>query len=238
LLVRDGRLDADAPVSRYLNGLPGWAGEITARHLAHHVAGLPAAGEIERRLADGDWTTERVLATLGEPQALSPGGTHVYSNAGYVLLAQLVAEIAGEPFDRFVRARMFEPLGLTDIGFAGPHIERFPQASLLGASRPLTVGDGGLWTSAGAFARWLEAQNRDAFDVAAIVEAPDRDGDYGWGIGLRTFRGERSFIHGGEWTGAVAKCVRCPALGLAVVALAAGPSIEALNALVEAALAE
>jgi CubicO group peptidase (beta-lactamase class C family) len=243
LLVRDGQLDADAPVSRYLPALPSWADRITPRQLAHHTAGLPAAGEMERALGSSDWTMARMLAALSELREPhdEPGRAHVYSNVGYILLAQIVAEVASMSFEHFAQTRLFAPLGLDDMVFAGLQIDNFPQAPLLGPSRPLTVGDGGLWSSAGAFARWLDAQNHDALGVAAIVEAPARlgdgqNGDYGWGIGVRSWRGVRSFIHAGQWQGAVARSVRCPDLGLSVVAMASGPSVDALGALIDAAL--
>ena len=106
---------------------------------------------------------------------------------------------------------------------------------------PLTHGDGGLWSTARAFALWLHHQNLDTLRIAALVTAPGRliDGtsvDYGWGLGLRQHRDQPLLIHGGEWAGAQAKAVRSPELGMAVVGLAAGAPFEILNRLVAAAL--
>jgi CubicO group peptidase (beta-lactamase class C family) len=237
LLVRDGQLDPDAPVAEYLGGLPAWGNAITARQLLHHTAGLPEAGVAETVL-EGNWTEAAVTAYLAGLDTLSypPGTEHRYSNLGYILLARLVAGISDTPFADFVASRL---AGDPAIGFTSD-ISAFQQAAYLGPA-PLTQGDGGLWTTAAALAGWLNHQNRDPLRLAAIVEAPGRlnDGtavDDGWGVGLREYRGERLLIHGGGWTGATCKTVRCPAFGIVVVTLTAGADMQKVIALTDAAL--
>lgn len=238
LLVRDGRIDPDRPVADYIGGLPPWSALITPRQLAHHSSGLPAAGVLEAD-CNGDWTEAFVIDALNDLAALptAPGAVYSYSNAGYVLLARLVGQVSGMPLDAFAAARLFGPLGLKDMGFGSAA----PQLAMLGPRLPLSLGDGGLWSTAREFARWLEQQNRDTLGIAELVAAPGRlsDGsrvDYGWGLGLRRHRGEALLIHGGEWPGAAAKAVRSPTLGIAVVGMAAGGGFERLNQLVGAAL--
>lgn len=237
LLVRDGRIDPDRPVSNYVGGLPPWSATVTPRHLAHHTSGLPPAGELEARMT-GDWTEAFVFDALADLAELPtpPGAAHSYSNAGYIVLARVIAEASGMPLAEFAASRLFSPLSLDGIGFT-TDLASQPQAPLLGPSLPLTHGDGGLWSTARAFAQWLHHQNRDTLGIADLVTAPGHlnDGapvDYGWGLGLRQHRGHPLLIHGGEWTGAQAKAVRSPTLGLAVVGIAAGAEFETLNQLV------
>lgn len=242
VLVRDGQFDPDQPVASYLDGLPGWTAGITPRHLAHHIAGLPAAGVLEAGIS-GDWTDEFAFdALIQSGPATAPGAAYAYSNVGYILLARIVERISCEPFATFVASRLLEPLGIDGMGFA-TDIAAFPQAALLGSSLPLTHGDGGLWSTGAAFAFWLHRQNQDALGIADVVESPGWLADsgevsYGWGLGLRIHRDHKLLIHGGEWTGAVAKAVRCPALGVAVVAMAADAPFETLDRLVEAVLSD
>ena len=240
LLVRDGQLDPDAPISRYVGGLPDWGREVTARQLAHHTAGLPEAG-IAEAAAQGDWTEDAALAYLSRLESLpaAPGTTYRYANLGYILLARVIAAVTGRDFAEFVADRLELPEGME---FSNK-IAGYAQSASLGQPLPLSFGDGGLWTTAGAFARWLDTQNRDRQGIAPLVTEPAalRDGTtvpYGWGLGLRSFRGRPLYIHGGEWAGATAKAVRCPSLGISIVVLASGPPIEAVSALVDTVLAQ
>ena len=52
-----------------------------------------------------------LAADRPEPIA-APGSRRIYSNAGYELLAGLVAERAAMPFEDYVREAVFEPLGM------------------------------------------------------------------------------------------------------------------------------
>ena len=239
LLVRDARLDPDAPIADLLGELPEWSRTITARHLAHHMAGLPGAGVAEAVIT-GHWTEAAVTTSLAQLAALphAPGAVHLYSNLGYVLLARLVSAATGTAFHAFVAERL---LGWDGIGFTAA-IETFPQSSALGTRLPLTQGDGGLWTTAPAFALWLAAQNADRLGIESLVTTPAHLGDgsrvdYGWGLGLRAVEGHGLLIHGGAWQGATAKAMRCPALGLSVVVLSSGGTIEAVVSLADAVFA-
>ena len=237
LLVCDGVVDPGRPVSDYVGGLPHWSGAITPRQLAHHTSGLPPAGELEAGLS-GDWTDAFVFDALSELPELSspPDATYSYSNAGYVLLAQIIAAASGMPLAELASRRLFEPLGLRDIGYLSI-LAGQPHLPLLGPSLPLSHGDGGLWSTARSFAQWLQQQNRDTLGIAQLTTAPGElnDGtpvDYGWGLGLRQHRGRPLLIHGGERQGAAANAVRSPELDLAVVGMAAGVEFETLNRLV------
>lgn len=240
-LAKAGTLDVDAPVARYVSGLPAWAAVVTPRQLAHHVSGLPGD---DGALGDpaAHWTVERAMAVLRRLQQppREPGTAWVYSNLGYVLLAELASRAAGSSFAD-VAAEMLKTLGIGEMVFAGPDVAAFQQSQRLGPVLPLTVGDGGLWCTARGYVKWLEAMNADALGLAEHLAEPGRltdgsDTDYGWGIGLRTFRGAPLYIHGGEWPGAVAKAVRSPSFRLAVAAFASGSSIDAIVALVDAVL--
>lgn len=207
LLVRAGRIDVEAPLGRYLVDLPGWRDSVTIRQVLHHIAGLPEAGDLERGLPSGHWTNARVLQQLKNLDGLpfSPGAGYHYSNAGYICLAAIVEIASGIPFSRFAQEKLFQPLGLEDMVILPENtIPPYPQRDAMGGSLPLSTGDGGLWTTAAAFARWLDLQNRDCLHVGGLLEQPGRlaDGsntDYGWGVGLRSFRGRSMFIHGGGW---------------------------------------
>jgi CubicO group peptidase (beta-lactamase class C family) len=104
LLTKDGGLDIESPLSRWLPELPAWAGSARVRHLLHHTAGLPADSKIDAVIAGGgDRTTSGVLHALARFPSLdrSSGTEYGYSGAGYVCLATVVERAAGRPLPDF-----------------------------------------------------------------------------------------------------------------------------------------
>lgn len=81
--VEEGAIDLDDPA-----GPPG----STVRHLLAHTSGLPFEGN----------------AIMAEP-----GRLRIYSNPGFDLLGQLMAERADEPFAAILDRRVLAPLGMT-----------------------------------------------------------------------------------------------------------------------------
>ncbi|UCC47815.1 MAG: beta-lactamase family protein, partial [Gemmatimonadota bacterium] len=115
LLVEEGRVDLDAPVSSYLPWFTGAGKEtITVRQLLLHRGGLPGWipfwQEVQGRAA-----YQEALAAV-EPIA-PPGDTTVYSDLGFMMLGFLVEEVGGVPLDEFLDQRLFAPLGMGDSGF-------------------------------------------------------------------------------------------------------------------------
>ncbi|HEY2484905.1 MAG TPA: serine hydrolase domain-containing protein [Candidatus Binataceae bacterium] len=65
----------------------------------------------------GEGTLDDMIAQLAKvPLEFSPGTAWNYSHSTDVL-GYLVGKISGEPFDEFLRKRIFEPLGMSDTGF-------------------------------------------------------------------------------------------------------------------------
>jgi serine-type D-Ala-D-Ala carboxypeptidase len=56
----------------------------------------------------------------GTPLARRPGSAMLYSSFGYNLLGDIVRRVSGQPFWKFVRTRIFEPLGMADSYFVLP----------------------------------------------------------------------------------------------------------------------
>ena len=66
---------------------------------------------------------ERLLERYGKPK-FEPGDRSAYSNIGYLVLGELVAEVSGTPYERYVVERVLEPLGARRTGFSFPAEER------------------------------------------------------------------------------------------------------------------
>jgi CubicO group peptidase (beta-lactamase class C family) len=118
-LVERGRLDLQTDVNTYLKSfqLAARHGPITLNHLLTHTAGfderLLGAGA---RSAQDVEPSSRYLARSMPPTFMEPGRVISYSNHGYALVGHLVEEVSGRPFADYVRAEIFEPLGMWRSG--------------------------------------------------------------------------------------------------------------------------
>ena len=121
LQLRDeGRIDLDAPVTRYLPWFevppsPGKAPPITIAHLLSHTAGHRRR---DRRHAGGG-VSGLVIALLvpGSP----PGERFHYSNVGYKALGLVLEALEGRAYPDVIRSRILDPLGMTSTEPAITH---------------------------------------------------------------------------------------------------------------------
>ena len=118
LLWEQGRVELDAPLGRYLKefSVPAFQ-DVTVRRLLTHSAGLPAM-PARAAMTRGFPEAARVLARGG--LAVTPGTSFLYSDTGFILLGELVRRVSGEPLDRFVQKRFYEPLGMRHTTFRPP----------------------------------------------------------------------------------------------------------------------
>lgn len=115
-LYEQGRLDLDAPASRYLQDF-GRNGkeDITIRQLLTHTAGLTPFKPFYRM---GLRSRGRVLqAIYDEPLAYEPGTESRYSDFGPIILAEIVSRVSRLGFATYASRNIFEPLGMWNTGF-------------------------------------------------------------------------------------------------------------------------
>ena len=177
LLVHDGKLRYDEPLTEIFPDFPEYGRAITIRHLLTHTGGLP---DYEDLMDGGPWTESRqiqddealaLLKKQAKPK-FAPGAKWDYSNSGYVVLGLVVAKVSGIPFDEFLRRRIFTPLHMnntlayrkgenkvanrafghskSDAGFAETDQ----------SSTSATIGDGGVYSNLEDLAKWDEALNK------------------------------------------------------------------------------
>ncbi|WP_237110027.1 serine hydrolase [Nonomuraea sp. MG754425] len=233
-LVRDDVLDVESPLARWLPELPPWAADVRLRHLVHHTANLPADPGIDAAMP-GDRTSEGVIRALAGHPALAgtPGGAHAYSNAGYVCLATAAQRAAGRPLPELARRRLFDPLSMTATRYWPGPGPAPPGAEPLSSRHPapLSLGDGGVWTTAADMLAWSRALDADALGLSALLHTEGRLDDgtptgYAWGVGVRSHAGRRVYRHGGGWPGLRAMHARLPEPGWSVVLFATADDTE------------
>ena len=116
-MVKDGLIALDAPLSVFLPAIPelgvGQKGLITIRHLLWHKAGWrdPA---IDWRNPQTFTRQQRDAFLAACPLQSAPGAQAAYSNMGYGLLGNILAQVAGTDYFQLLQQRIFHPLGMCD----------------------------------------------------------------------------------------------------------------------------
>jgi CubicO group peptidase (beta-lactamase class C family) len=121
ILVDEGKLDVDKPVSAFL---PQWKGgakdKVTVAQLLTHSAGVDWWGPLYKDLKGKEAYLRRIEAM---DLVYEPGTKSLYSDLGVILLGEILERVAGQPLDVLARTRIFEPLGLKDTRFRpGPEL--------------------------------------------------------------------------------------------------------------------
>jgi CubicO group peptidase (beta-lactamase class C family) len=243
LLLRDtGKLDLDAPVSRYLPGIP-HGGEVTVRNLLTHTGGYAEYTELPDidQLAARPATNDEILATVtSRPLGFKPGTKWQYSNTGYVMLATIVERLSGMSYGDFLRARIFEPLGMTRTHYEDEQLVETDRATgytrfAMGEQEHETHLDYSWFSGAGAIESTLadlETWN-NAIDRGPLLSAASRemmhttfkladgsDTHYGFGLFMQTLPGGKHLVlHGGDTTGFGTQDARFVEDGLDVIVL-------------------
>ncbi|HET9640226.1 MAG TPA: serine hydrolase domain-containing protein [Allosphingosinicella sp.] len=165
LLIADGKLGEEDDVRKYLPELPDYGPTIRIRHLLHHMSGLRNHMALASFQPDGPLPThEEALGLVFRQKALNfrPGTRHQYDSPNYVLLAEIVERVSAMKFERFLKERIFLPLGMRDTGFASPRLARAYNAApdgkfALNEAVNRARGSSGLLSTVEDLAKWLAA---------------------------------------------------------------------------------
>ena len=239
-LAAEGLVELDTPIGSLVREgteLTPQVAEITLLELSTHTSGLPRIpggralipfivrpGDPYRGSTKDD--LYRVIERLGEDDVRTRG-TWRYSNLGPALLAHLLEEAAGAPWEELLQDRVVEPLGLegtsvgappgTDRAMAQGHREN------LRSTRPWRMDayapSGGMVSNLSDMVRFLEAvMEAEEGPLAETTRAAgSRTAGLGWV--LQEEGGRRTIWHDGRTGGFYAFVGFDPEAGRGVVVL-------------------
>ncbi|ASU33448.1 serine hydrolase domain-containing protein [Mucilaginibacter xinganensis] len=108
ILQEQGKLSLDDRISKYLPGLPEWAGKISIKNLMQYTSGLP----------DVKWATVKNdadnMADLKKLDKLNfePGTDYNYNNNNVFLQRRIIEKVSGLTFNQFVQQKILKPCGM------------------------------------------------------------------------------------------------------------------------------
>lgn len=222
MLVEDGEIRLDDPITTYLQDAPPSWRRVTIRELLSHTAGFtdyPENFDFRK-----DYTEEELLEIIGRiPLAFEPGTKWSYSNLGYATLGILIHRVTGQFYGDFLEQRIFHPLGMStariiseaDIIPNRASGYRLVQSEIKNQEwvAPLinTTADGSLYFSVLDLAKWdaaLYAEKllkrsslEQMWTPTKLLNGVPNGGNYGFGWSVRTFQAHRVVGHTGAWQG-------------------------------------
>jgi CubicO group peptidase (beta-lactamase class C family) len=222
MLVEEGKIALDDPISKYIQGAPASWNQVTIRELLSHTAGFtdyPDKFDFRR-----DYAEAQLLKMVeGIPLAFPPGTNWSYSNLGYLTLGVLIHQVTGKFYGDFLQERIFQPLGMSTTRIiseadivpnraAGYRLVKGELKNQEWVSPTLnTTADGALYFSILDLAKWDAALytekllKRSSLDemwtVVKLKNGKPNSGDYGFGWEIVTKNGHRVIGHGGSWQG-------------------------------------
>jgi CubicO group peptidase (beta-lactamase class C family) len=247
LAVQQGLLDLDAPIGEYLadfsvhsrfDAMP--QKKITLRLLLSHHAGFTHEAPVGNNYAPESPDFEAHVRSISSTWLRFPvGERYRYSNLGVDLAGYVVQVRARMPFAQWVRAVLFEPLGMADSTVATEVYARRKNRAAGHqkgyASVPLQtplVASGGVYTSARDMAAYLQFHlNRGKAGARVVLKedlwnemhAFSLGGDYSLGVIREELRygdtAVRLLSHQGGGFGFGCVFEYCPEAGLAWTAL-------------------
>lgn len=118
ILADQGKIDIEAPVSRYLKEFVGEGRElICVRHLLTHTSGLKPG--IPKEPAWTGYAEGIRRATSSVPEG-PPNCFFRYSDVNFILLGEIVQRVSGKKLDVFAQDMVFKPLKMTSTRFTPP----------------------------------------------------------------------------------------------------------------------
>lgn len=171
LLEQMGNLELKDRITSYIHELPACYSPIQIKHLLTHTSGIPEPWSDWRERIDQSNTD--VIDALKEIKKLDfePGSEYAYSNAGYIILAEMIERVSGVSYADFLSEYIFSPLDMKSTFVRSsswearkgmPVVHSYIQSKK--ADWPLhTYGAGGIYSNLQDLLAWDHAVFADDF---------------------------------------------------------------------------
>jgi CubicO group peptidase (beta-lactamase class C family) len=249
LLVQEGKLSLDDDMRKYLPEMHDFGKTITIRNLLQHTSGLRDSSNLMLLAGwrlDDVTTPDDLLDMIRHQRELNfaPGTEHLYSNAGYIVLAAIVERVSGKPLSVFAKERIFDPLGMKHTRFQTDYGDLVHDRALSYRPAPgggykyvsaakSQPGPSEVLTTVEDLARW--DQNFDdgrvgGKDLLAKMQEigvlnNGESFNYASGLYVETYRGAKVVSHLGSVGGYASQMARFPDQHFTVVVLANSPDV-------------
>jgi len=224
LLMQDGKLNLDDPLTRFLPDYPLQGHTVTIRHLLNHTSGIKSFTDdmVYRLLMFQPVSHKQILARFQDkPFDFEPGAEFRYCNSGYYLLGLVIEEASGQNYEEFLQQRIIEPLELKATfydrygriipnrvdGYEKVTKSTFQNATYINMRQPFAAGalvssvrDLLRWQQALVNHRLLDAESWELMTTRAKLD-DGTDSDYCLGVARGRLGEHPTIRHGGGING-------------------------------------
>jgi CubicO group peptidase (beta-lactamase class C family) len=222
MLVEEGRVGLDDPLTKYFPSAPASWKQVTVRELLSHTGGFtdyPKTFNFRKDYTEADLL--KIVEAI--PLAYPPGTKWSYANLGYATLGILIHKVTGQFYGDFLQERIFRPSDMNTARIineadiipnraAGYRLVKGELKNQEWVAPMInTTADGSLYFSILDLAKWDAALytekllKRSSLDqmwtVVRLKNGQPNSGNYGFGWDITSKGGHKVIEHGGSWQG-------------------------------------
>ncbi len=225
MLAEQGKISLDDDIRKYIPEMHDFGYTITIRQLLNHTAGFR---DTMGSLCLAGWDLNDVikyehlltLALIQKGLNFEPGSEHLYSNTGYVLLAEIVNRVSGEPFPTWGKTNILEPLEMSSSIIREDYTEMIPQRAYgytMGRDGKYhtnpdswaMIGPSGMYSTIEDMAKWTINFDQQQVGGQEVFNRMFQQGklnngkiiSYASGLEITDYRGTKTIGHGGGGQG-------------------------------------
>jgi CubicO group peptidase (beta-lactamase class C family) len=256
LAAEKGYLSLDDNVRKYLPELPDYGQPITLRQMLHQTSGLRDFLSLVyvsgRNISDLD-SPEEILTLIARQKSLNniPGDEFVYSNSNYFLLGIVIQRATTKSLAEFAAHNIFQPLGMKHTLYYDDNMLVVPgrvaaydpakdgKFAVDWSTTYSVVGGGGLMSTVDDLMLWDNNFYASKLGKGGLSKELETHGvlnngkqiNYGMGLWIGAYRGQRVVEHSGGTFGYRSELLRFPQQRFSVITLCnlASADVEGLS---------
>ncbi|RYU93608.1 serine hydrolase domain-containing protein [Emticicia agri] len=238
-LMQDGKLSIEDSVHKFFPDAPEAWRPIQVKHLMSHSSGLQreAPGYDNFKIQPD---IDVIRSAYHLPLVFKTGEKYQYCNLAYFMLAQIITQVSGQPWQEYIHEKLFVPAGMTH-SYLTDFYQIIPNRangymhkrdSLINATAMFGIRpSGGFLSTSSDMIKWEKVLSEEKMILTKdnweklwqpfikTSNRADSKEHYGFGWMIDEYKGHKVIVHGGSNTGFRSVYARFVNDGLSIVIL-------------------
>ncbi|QQS39508.1 beta-lactamase family protein [Candidatus Woesebacteria bacterium] len=243
-LIDDKLVKLDDTLNRFFPELPNWKYKVSVENLLNHTSGIK---DYEKILAKNKYkkgsepTNQEAISVIScfDKLIFKPSQMQVYSESGYVLLAEIIKRVGGSSYSKQLNTIIFQPMKMDNTLVYENSTAVFDNRAMgyrfakgkytIYDYNPLNyvIGNEGVYSSAQDLGKWTSAWFSEKIISSYLIDKSFSKtqllsgtiADRGYSFILDKYGSDKIVYHGGSWVGFRCMLVLIPSQKLSGVFL-------------------